>query len=104
MKEPKSLAELDAERAASLRDGNRNDQPRRDVERVNTPGMNTPAKPAGPSISVTFTGDPSGKSNPENPSYDGINFPLNKAVTVSDQGWISRNGANLRKNNHFAVT
>jgi hypothetical protein len=58
-------------------------------------------KPA--KITVTFTGDPNGGSDPENPEYAGKSFPKGKAVVVDDPAWIRQNGDNIRRNNHFRV-
>src|SRR5687768_15117068 len=58
----------------------------------------TPAK-----ITVTFTGDPRGGSDPETPEYAGKVFPKGKAVVVDDVAWIKQYRGNLLKNNHFRV-
>jgi hypothetical protein len=84
-RDDKSLAsvETSASRAA-VKEGDKNDK--------------TPAK-----ITVTFTGDPRGKADPERPEYAGKSFPKGKAVVVEDVPWIKTNLDNLRHNNHFRV-
>jgi hypothetical protein len=54
-------------------------------------------------ITVTFTGDPKGGADPENPEYAGKSFPKGVAVVVDDPAWIRQNGDNIRSNNHFRV-
>lgn len=59
-------------------------------------------KPSG-SITVTFTGDPSGGRDPDNPEYGGVPMPKGVPVVIKDPAWIKQYGARLRRNSHFRV-
>lgn len=50
---------------------------------------------------ITFTGDPTGGSDPEHPEYGGVSFPKGKPVNV-DSAWLAAN-PNVKKNSHFKV-
>lgn len=85
VRDDKSLASAEtSESRAAAKDGDKDDK--------------IPAK-----ITVTFTGDPRGGTDPEAPEYAGKAFPKGKAVVVEDVAWIKQHYGNLLKNNHFRV-